>query len=97
MQKFNISESTGGVHKHPQGEHYPIIKFQYGSYGRYEAYLLGSYFVNASDLSNPKALAKQFREATILGRTNIYNWFVANGYPYNSEGIRAAREYHEAQ
>ena len=92
MQKFNISESTGGVHKHSQGEHYPIIRFQYGNFGCHDAYLLGSYFVNASDLSNPKRLAEEFREATILGRTNIYNWFKENGYAYNSEGIRAAIE-----
>ena len=97
MQKFDISEAFGGVHKHSQGEHYPIIKFQFGFCGCYDAYLLGSYFVTADKLSNPKSLAEQFRNANILGRTNIYNWFVANGYPYNSEGIRAAREYHEAQ
>ena len=95
MQKFDISEAVVGVHK--QGEFYPIIHFQYGFCGCHDAYLLGSYFVNASDLGNPKLLAEQFREATILGRTNIYNWFVANGYPYNSEGIRAANAYHEAQ
>ena len=97
MQKFDISEAVGGVHKHSQCEHYPIIHFQYGHFGCHDAYLLGSYFVRADMLSNPKALAEQFREATILGRTNIYRWFVENGYPYNSEGIRAAREYHEAQ
>ena len=96
MQKFDISEAVGGVHKHAQSEFYPIIRFQHGLYGCHEAYLLGGYFVTADKLSNPKALAEQFREATILGRTNIYNWFVENGYPYNSEGIRAAREYHEA-
>ena len=96
-QKFDISEAVGGVHKHSQGPTYPIIHFQYGIGGCHDAYLLGSYFVNASDLSNPKRLADEFREATVLGRTNIYNWFVANGYPYNREGIRAAREYHEAQ
>ena len=93
----DISEEVGGVHKRLQGEHYPIIHFQYGIGGCYDAYLLGSYFVTADYLSNPKSLAEQFREATILGRTNIYNWFVENGYPYNREGIRAAREYHEAQ
>ena len=98
MKKFdNISEAVGGVHEHSQGEHYPIIKFQYGYCGCHDAYLLGSYFVNASDLSNPKALAEQFREANILGRTNIYNWFVVNGYAYNSEGIRAANAYHDNQ
>ena len=97
MDKFDISEAVGGVHKPSQGAIYPIIPFQYGLYGCHEAYLLGGYFVNAQQLSNPKALAEQFREATILGRTNIYRWFVENGYPYNSEGIRAAREYHEAQ
>ena len=96
QKKFEISEAVGGVHKHSQGEHYPIIKFQFGFYGCHDAYLLGSYFVNARDLSNPKALAEQFREATILGRTNIYRWFVENGYPYNSEGIRAARAASEA-
>ena len=97
MFKFNISEAVGGAHQHSQGEHYPIIHFQYGNFGCHDAYLLGSYFVNASDLSNPKLLAEQFREATILGRTNIYQWFVENGFPYTPEGIRAAREYHEAQ
>ena len=94
---FDISEEVVGVHKRLQGEHYPIIYFQYGPFGCHDAYLLGSYFVNADMLSNPKALAEQFREANILGRTNIYHWFVANGYPYNSEGIRAAREYHDNQ
>ena len=97
MCKFNISEAVGGVPKHYQGECYPIIHFQYGYCGCHDAYLLGGYFVNASDLSNPKRLADEFREANILGRTNIYNWFVENGYPYNSEGIRAAREYHDNQ
>ena len=96
MCKFNISEVVGGVHAHSQGEHYPIIHFQFGNYGCYDAFLLGSYFVTADYLSNPKALAEEFCKATILGRTNIYQWFVANGYPYNSEGIRAAIEYNEA-
>ena len=97
MQKFYISEAVGGVHTRLQGEFYPIIKFQYGNFGCHDAYLLGSYFVTADMLSNPKSLAEQFREATILGRTNIYQWFVENGYPYNTEGIRAAREYHDNQ
>ena len=97
MRSFNISEATGGVHTHSQGEHYPIIHFQFGYCGCYDAYLLGGYFVTADMLSNPKSLAEQFREANILGRTNIYQWFVENGYPYNSEGIRAANAYHEAQ
>ena len=97
MQKFDISEAVGGVHNRLQGEFYPIIRFQYGNFGCHDAYLLGSYFVNASALSNPQLLAEQFREATILGRTNIYQWFVQNGYPYTSDGIRAAIEYHEAQ
>ena len=96
MQKFDISEAVGGVHNRLQGAFYPIIQFQYGFCGCHEAYLLGSYFVNADMLSNPKSLAEQFREATILGRTNIYNWFKENGYPYNSEGIREANAYHEA-
>ena len=94
---FDISEAVGGVHTRLQGEFYAIIKFQYGYCGCHNAYLLGGYFVTADKLSNPKALAEQFRKANILGRTNIYRWFVENGYPYNSEGIRAAIEYHEAQ
>ena len=97
MQKFDISEEVGGVHTRLQGEHYPIIRFQYGYFGCYDGYLLGSYFVTADYLSNPKLLAEQFRAATILGRTNIYNWFVENGYPYNREGIRAATAYRDNQ
>ena len=94
MQKNYVTEV---VNKHSQGEHYPIIKFQYGFCGRYDAYLLGSYFVNASDLSNPKLLAEQFRNANIVRKNEIYQWFKENGYPYNKEGLRAARAYHEAQ
>ena len=96
MQKFDVSEVTGGVPKHSQCEHYPITHFQYGICGCHDAYLLGSYFVTADYLSNPKLLAEQFRAANILGRTNIYNWFKENGFAYNREGIRAAIEYHEA-
>ena len=93
---FDISEEVGCVRPRLQGEFYPIIRFQFGYCGCHDAYLLGGYFVTADKLSNPKLLAEQFREANILGRTNIYNWFVENGYPHNREGIRAAIEYHEA-
>ena len=97
MQKFDISEVVGGVHKHPQSEHYPIIHFQYGIGGCHDAYLLGSYFVNASDLSNPKLLAERFRKANIAGKNEICQWFKENGFAYNREGIREANAYHEAQ
>ena len=93
MQKFDITEV---VNKNSQGEHYPIIKFQYGFCGRYDAYLLGSYFVTADYLSNPKSLAEQFRNANIVRKNEIYQWFKANGYPYNRDGVRAASEYHDA-
>ena len=97
MQNFVISESVGGVHKNSQDAFYPIICFQFGICGRHDAYLLGSYFVTADYLSNPKLLAEQFRKANIREKNNIYQRFKENGYPYNREGIRAAREYYEAR
>ena len=94
MQKFDIREASGGVHKHSQGAFYPIIHFQHGIGGCHDAYLLGSYFVTADKLSNPVELAEKFRKATLTGKNEIYQWFKDNGYPYNTDGLRAATAYH---
>ena len=83
---FDISESSGGVHRHSQGDIYPIIPFSKGLNGERKFYLYGSHVVHAETITNQQLqdFVEILRGNNHAEKIKVANWFVKNGYPYGS-------------
>ncbi len=84
---FDISESSGGVHKHSQGDLYPIIMFSKGINAERQFYLYGSHVIHKESVTNQQIadFVEILRGNNHAEKIKVVNWFVKNGYPYGSD------------